>query len=129
MDVLIRLNSEDYPGTVTAISPEVVRGEVTVRIRFAGDLPPSLRQNQRLTARIQLEHRPNVLMVQRGPFFDDFRGFVLTLDGDRTHRRPVVLGGRSLGHIEIMEGVDEGDTVIVSALDISHSDKNILVTR
>lgn len=129
MDARIRLNGEDYPGVVTAISPEVVQGQVTVRIRFARDIPANLRQNQRLTARILLENRPDTLMVQRGPHFDNFRGYVFRLDGDRAHKTPVTLGGRSLSHIEISEGLREGDTLIISSLDLDSSDQTIVVTQ
>lgn len=129
MEASVRLNAHDYTGVVTAISPEVVRGQVAVRIRFVGELPPQLRQNQRLTARILLENRPAVLRVERGPYFERFPGYVLKLDGDRAYKVPVVLGGKSLRHVEIIEGLDEGDTVIVSAVEINSTDKDILITH
>ena len=40
-------------GAVTAIAPEVIANQVKVRLRFTGEVPENLRQNQRLTARIQ----------------------------------------------------------------------------
>ncbi len=129
MAAQIRLNGQEHTGIVTAISPEVVQGQVSVRIRFAGDPPANLRQNQRLTARILLENRSDTLMVKRGPHFDSFRGYVLKLEGERAHKLPVTLGGRSLSHIEILEGLTEGDTIIVSSLDIEANDENILVSN
>lgn len=129
MEAQIRLNGREHPGIVTAISPEVVQGQVSVRIRFAGEPPANLRQNQRLTARILIENRSNTLVVKRGPHFDNFRGYVFKIDGDRAHKLPVTLGGKSLSHIEILEGITEGDTVIISSIDIDESDKNILVSN
>lgn len=129
MEAQVRLNGQEHQGVVTAISPEVVQGQVSARIRFAGEAPPNLRQNQRLTARILLENRSDTLMVKRGPHFDNFRGYVLKLEGERAHKLPVTLGGRSLSHIEILEGLTEGDTIIVSSLDIEAEDENILVSN
>ncbi|MDQ2077744.1 efflux RND transporter periplasmic adaptor subunit [Marinimicrobium sp. ABcell2] len=129
MDAHIRLSGQDHPGVVTAISPEVVQGQVTARIRFAGEPPANLRQNQRLTARILLENRSDTLMVRRGPHFDNFRGYVFKLEGHKGHKTPVTLGGRSLSHIEIIDGLAEGDTIIVSALNIEPNENNILVSN
>ncbi|MET0331757.1 MAG: HlyD family efflux transporter periplasmic adaptor subunit, partial [Dyella sp.] len=63
-------NGNTWKGVVSAISPEVVNGEVAARLRFADQTPQQLRQNQRLSVRILLDHRDNVLTVQRGSFVD-----------------------------------------------------------
>src|SRR3546814_4379920 len=64
-------NGKTYKAEVSAVSPEVVNGEVNARLRFAeGQQPPGLRQNQRLSSRIVLDTRKNVLMVERGPFLE-----------------------------------------------------------
>ncbi|HEY7886526.1 MAG TPA: HlyD family efflux transporter periplasmic adaptor subunit [Cellvibrionaceae bacterium] len=117
----IQLNGEEFAGVLTAISPEVVGGVVTARIRFSGEMPPRLRQNQRLTARIKLENKPDTLMLERGPFFDSFRGYVFVVREARAEKIPVTLGSRSLRHIEILEGLDPGDQVIVSSVDVNNT--------
>src|SRR3546814_16515888 len=62
-------NGKVYKAEVSAVSPEVVNGEVNARLRFAdGQQPPGLRQNQRLSSRIVLDTRQNVPLVERGPF-------------------------------------------------------------
>src|SRR5690606_2884595 len=63
-----------HAAQVSAVSPEVVNGEVTARLRFTGDAPPGLRQNQRLGVRVLLDTREDVLMVERGPFVDQGGG-------------------------------------------------------
>ena len=47
----------NWDGTVSAVSPEVVNGEVAARVRFAGGTPEGLRQNQRLSVRVVLDQR------------------------------------------------------------------------
>lgn len=126
----ITLNGQNYSGLVTAISPEVVSNGVATRIRFADNVPENLRQNQRLTVRILLENKFDTLIVDRGSFFDNFRGDVFKLTGDKhATRTPVVLGGNSLKHMEIVEGLTEGDTIIISALPAKQSDEHILITN
>ena len=128
MEAEITLGGSNYPGVVTAISPEVINGGVSARIRFADQLPDNLRQSQRLTAKIFLENKPNALIVNRGSFFDGFRGHVYKLQNNKALRVPVVLGGSSLKHIEIMDGLQEGDSIIISSLTTSATDDQILIT-
>ena len=107
-----------YPGAVSAVSPEVVNGEVTARLRFADRQPPGLRQNQRLSARIVLDTRRNVLMVERGPFLEQDGGrFAYVMDGNRAVRRPIRAGTSSLNAVEIIDGLQPGDRVVVSGSD------------
>lgn len=128
MEAEITLSGSTYPGVVTAISPEVVNGGVSARIRFADVLPENLRQSQRLTAKILLENKPNVLIVNRGSFFDGFRGHVYKVQDNKALRVPVVLGGSSLKHVEIVEGLKEGDSIIISSLTTTATDEQILIT-
>ena len=129
MDAEITLGGTNYPGVVTAISPEVVNGGVSARIRFVDELPASLRQSQRLTAKILLENKPDALIVNRGSFFDDFRGHVYKVQDNKALRVPVMLGGSSLRHIEILEGLQPGDTIIISSLPTQMLDEQILITN
>jgi HlyD family secretion protein len=109
---------EPYEAHVAAVSPEVVNGEVTSRLRFSGKQPPGLRQNQRLSARIVMDTRKNVLQVERGPFVDEGGGrSAWVMDGDTAIKRPVRVGASSINAVEIMEGVKEGDRIVVSGSD------------
>ena len=108
-----------FPAKVSAVSPEVVNGEVTARLRFdEGQQPPGLRQHQRLSARIVLDTRKDVLMVERGPFVEQEGGrFAWVVEGRSAVRRPVQTGVSSLGYVEIVSGAKEGDRIVVSGSD------------
>ncbi|MEJ7745329.1 MAG: efflux RND transporter periplasmic adaptor subunit [Luteimonas sp.] len=109
---------EPYPGEVSAVSPEVVNGEVNARLRFGDKQPPGLRQNQRLSARVLLDTRRNVLQVERGPFLEEDGGrYAWVMDGDTAAKRPIRTGVSSLNAVEILEGVEPGDRVVVSGSD------------
>ena len=70
MQTEILVGGERYSGQLIAVSPEIVNNQVASRIRFNGDGPTNLRQNQRLTTRILLAEYQDVIMVQRGQFLD-----------------------------------------------------------
>ena len=107
-----------YTAEVAAVSPEVVNSEVAARVRFTGQQPPGLRQNQRLTVRMVLDTRRNVLMVQRGPFVEQGGGnSAYVMDGDIAIKRPVRTGASSLNSVEIIDGAQAGDRIVVSGAD------------
>jgi HlyD family secretion protein len=54
----------EYPGRVTAISPEVINNQVVATVAFDGDKPQGLKQNQRLTTRLTFESKRNVVKVR-----------------------------------------------------------------
>ena len=112
-------NNKTYAAEVAAVSPEVVNGEVNARLRFAnGQQPPQLRQNQRLSARIVLDTRRDVLMVERGPFLEQDGGrFAYVVDGNSAVRHPIQAGVSSLGAVEIISGLQPGDQIVVSGSD------------
>ena len=112
-------NNQAFPASVSAVSPEVVNGEVSARLRFdEGKQPPALRQNQRLSARILLDTRNNVLMVERGPFLEQGGGHAAwVMAGNIASRREIKTGAASLDAVEIISGLKEGDRVVVSGAD------------
>lgn len=103
---------------LAAVSPEVVNGEVTGRLRFKNQQPPGLRQSQRLSVRILLDTRRNVLMVERGPFLEQGGGnSAYVMDGSSAVKRPIRTGASSLNAVEILDGAKEGDRIVVSGAD------------
>jgi HlyD family secretion protein len=119
MAVEINMGGKKMPGEITAISPEVVGGQVQARVRFSGDQPRNLRQNLRLTARILLENRPDVMLVKRGAFLDQSGGrYAWKLNGQQQAERvPIQIGALGLNQVEIVSGLNEGDSIIISATD------------
>jgi HlyD family secretion protein len=113
------------------VSPEIVNNQVASRIRFAGDMPPNIRQNQRLTTRILLEERPDVLMLQRGQFLETGGGRVAyVLDGKGLAlRRTIRIGARSLAAVEIEDGLADGDAVIISGIEQFRGAESVLITN
>ena len=111
-------NGHVWKGLVSAISPEVVNGQVAARLRFDGETPKQLRQNQRLSVRVLLDKRDNVLTVQRGSFVDESGGSYAYLvhDGIAT-KTPIRVGASSIDKVEILDGLKEGDRIVISGTD------------
>ena len=126
----IRSGGKIYEGQLVAVSPEVVNNQVASRVRFAGESPTGLRQNQRLTTRILLAEYTDVLMVQRGQFLDSGGGrlaYVVTDDGV-AERRQIQTGARSLGAVQIVAGLNPGETIVISNLDPFRGAETVLLT-
>jgi HlyD family secretion protein len=116
MKAEIDYGGRKFAGLVTSISPEVQNSEVKGRMRFADQLPPGVRQNQRVSVRIVLDQRPDTLKVERGGF-TDVGTFVYVVDGDRAVKRDITLGAMSMGEVEIVSGLKEGESIVVSGVE------------
>lgn len=112
-------SGQPFPGEISAVSPEVVNGEVVARIRFSDQQPPGLRQSQRMSARVLLDTRKDVVKVERGPFVEQSGGrYAWVVNGSTATRRPVQFGVSSLGEVEIIQGLQPGERVVVSGTDL-----------
>ena len=108
-------NGQVWKGRIGSVSPEVVNGEVSARLRFDGAQPGQLRQNQRLSVRVLLDKRSNVLTVSRGSFVDEGGGrLAYVLRDGLAEKRAVRLGAMSLSKVEVQEGLQPGERVVVS---------------
>ena len=118
MSVEVNIGSTQATGKLSALSPEVVRNQVLARVRFDGQQPAGLRQSQRLTARILIEEKPDVLMLPRGPFVENEGGrAAYVMDGDVAMRRPIQIGATSVSAVEVVSGLQAGERVVVSGTD------------
>ena len=104
-------------GRVSRIDPAAREGTFTVDAALTGPLPPSARPDLSVDGTIELERLDNVLHVGR-PAFGQGNStvsmFRVTPDGQEAARTPVVLGRYSVNAIEIVNGLREGDQVILS---------------
>ena len=120
----------NWDGAVSAVSPEVVNGEVAARVRFAGGTPEGLRQNQRLSVRVVLDQRKDVLMVARGPWLDTEGGhFVYLVKDGLAERHPVSVGASSLSTVEILDGLQPGQRIVTSGTDVFNNAPSVVISR
>jgi HlyD family secretion protein len=123
-------DGDHWSASISGVSPEVVNGQVTARLRFGDAKPAGLRQSQRLAVRILLDRRDNVLMVDRGPFMDQDGGnsaYVVT--GNVAQRSPIQLGAASFSKVEILDGAAVGDQIVISGTDAFRGAERVVLSQ
>ena len=105
------------PGHVTRIDPAVENGTVTVDVALDGALPRGARPDLTVDGTIELERMDDVLFVGR-PVFGQEESVVslfrVEADGTHASRMRVSLGRASVNTIEVLEGLQPGDRVVLS---------------
>lgn len=105
------------PARVTRIDPAVQNGTVTVDCELLGPLPPGARPDLSVDGTIDLDRLQDVLYTGRPAFGNEnstISLFRLTPDGKTAIRVPVRVGRASVNNIQVVSGLNPGDTVILS---------------
>lgn len=104
-------------GQVQRIDPAAREGTFIVDVQLTGPIPPSARPDLSVDGTIELERLNNVLYMGRPAFGQGQQTvglFRLNPDGQEAIRVSVALGRNSVSTIEIVNGLREGDQVILS---------------
>ncbi len=105
------------PGRVSRIAPAVKEGLVTVDVALEGELPRGARPDLSVDGTVELEHLADVVYMPRPGFSqEDGSASVFRIEPDRihAHRVRVELGASSVSEIQVMEGLNVGDHVVLS---------------
>jgi HlyD family secretion protein len=111
-------------GRVSRIEQSIVNGTVTVDVAFKGSLPPGSRPDLSVDGTIQLEKLDDVVYVGRPAFGQENSSvtmFKLESDSKYANKVKVTFGRSSVNTIEIKDGLQVGDRVILS--DMSQYDQ------
>lgn len=103
-------------GQVSRIDPASQGGTVGVDITLDGELPAGARPDLNVDATIELERLTNVLFVESPTFGQENSTISLFKEGAARElvRTPVKIGRRSVQFVEVVEGLAEGDRVVLS---------------
>jgi HlyD family secretion protein len=105
------------PGHVTRIDPAVLNGTRTVDVALDGPLPPGAVPQLSVDGTIDLQRMSDVLYVGRPAFGNEnstITLFKIDPNGKTASRVPVKVGRASVTQIQVLEGLKEGDRVILS---------------
>jgi len=111
------------PGHVSRIDPTVLNGTRTVDIALDGALPPGAVPGLSVDGTIDLARMHDVVYMGRPALGNDnstLSLFKVDPDGKGAVRVPVKVGRASVNSMQVLEGLKEGDTVILS--DMSRED-------
>ena len=114
--VSIDTHSAVVPGRVIRIDPAAVQGTVTVDVQFDGPPPAGARPNLGVDGSVEIERLSDVLFVGRAAVSQahtDTQMFKVLPNGEAI-RVPVRVGRVSVSSVEVVEGLQEGDEVILS---------------
>lgn len=104
-------------GRVKRIDPAVLQGSVVVDVEIVDELPKGARPDLSVDGTIELERLEDVLYIGRpaiGQPNSMVSLFKLDEGGEYADLVPVGMGRSSVGLIEIVSGLSEGDEVILS---------------
>ena len=129
MRVEVRIGAQTVGGELMTIAPEVLNRQVLARVRL--DAPPEgLRQSQRVSARVLIEEKPDVLKLARGPFLETQGGrFAYVMDDGDAVRRPITLGATAVSAVEIVDGLAEGERVVIAGTDLFENAERVQVNE
>ncbi len=114
---LIDTHNGVVPGHVTRIDPAVLNGTRTVDVSLDGPLPSGAVPQLSVDGTIDLAQLKNVLYVGRPALGNEnstLSLFKIDPDGKGATRVAVKVGRASVNNIQVLEGLKQGDTVILS---------------
>ncbi|MEW5900596.1 MAG: efflux RND transporter periplasmic adaptor subunit, partial [Acidobacteriota bacterium] len=124
------LAGKTYKVDVKKIYPEVRDGKFDVDFEFIGDHPAGLKRGQSLRIRLDLVDSAGVLLLARGDYYRSSSGkwvYVLDETGKGALKRKIRIGRQTSQVLEVVEGLSEGEGVIVSSYEsFKNSDRLIL---
>ncbi len=115
--VLVDTRTDTVRGSVRRVDPNVEGGQVLVEVFLEGEMPEGARAALSVDGTVEVERLDDVLHVDR-PAYGQSQStvslFRLVDDGDEAVRVPVRLGRGSVNRIEVLEGLQEGDQIILT---------------
>ena len=113
----IDTRNDTIVGQVVRIDPSVQNGTVTIDVALPADLPRSARPDLSIDGNVVIQRLDDVTYVGRpayGQANQRVGMFKLVEDGQFAERVNVMLGASSVNEIAVIEGLQEGDIVILS---------------
>jgi len=114
---LFSLEDHAYEARVVKIYPQIANGSFKVDLQFSAETPAGLHTGQAVDIRLELGGARPAILLPNGPFYQDTGGrwaFVVAPDGHSATRRSVRLGRRNPQYVEVIEGLQAGEQVIIS---------------
>jgi HlyD family secretion protein len=118
---------------ITKVYPEVRNGTFAVDMEFTSSIPKQIRIGQTARIRLELGESQDALLIRKGGFYQSTGGqwvFVIDEDNNIAERRDIRIGRQNPRYYEVLEGLAEGEKVIISSYDtFGDNDKLILKNK
>jgi membrane fusion protein, multidrug efflux system len=106
-----------FEGRIATIDTRI--GQVSRAFRVRAIIPNpdlTLPAGMFMHVEVVLEERPAVLIPEEAVIAEGDGAFVFTVEDERARRRPVRLGQRTAGTVEVLEGLEAGEAVVRQGL-------------
>jgi HlyD family secretion protein len=115
LPVSIKINDEYLQGSVANIQPTIKDGIITAVIALKDKASALLKSNLRVDVLIITDRKDKVLRIKKGPAINaEGLREVFVIRGDTAVKTPVKIGLASFDDYEVLDGLIEGDEVIIS---------------
>ncbi len=125
------MNGQDYTLRIHRIYPEVINGSFEVDMVFVGGSPDNIKRGQTISLKLSLSDDSQARLLAKGGFYQSTGGkwvYVLNEDGSAARKRNIVVGRQNPNYYEVIEGLNDGEIVIVSSYE-NYGDKDELVLK
>jgi HlyD family secretion protein len=122
---------QTYRLEVKKIYTEVTGGSFQVDLKFLDEAPDNIKRGQTVQMRLMFSRPEDALIVKRGGFFQETGGnwiYVVDNSNEFAVKREIRIGRQNTRYYEVLEGLAQGERVIVSSYD-SFGDKEKLIFR
>lgn len=115
MPVRVMIDGQPLPGRLANVYPTIENGAVKFAVDLDDARHPKLRNNLRADVLVVTASRANTLRLPKGPFAQGgARESVFVIHGGRAVRRTVRFGVSGYDYLEVLDGLSEGEEVILS---------------
>ena len=114
MRAKVVLDGVTIDGVIESVDPRIVSGVVKFFVTLDQPSHRQLRNNLRVDVAVVTGARNNTLIVRRGALGRTDAKHAFVIRDDMAVRMPVRFGLTGMDQIEILEGLSEGDAVVIS---------------
>lgn len=125
------MDGKTFMLTVNKIYPEVTNGTFEVDMLFVGEQPGNIKRGQSISLKLSLSDETQATLLAKGGFYQTTGGnwvYVLDANGGVARKRDIRVGRQNPNYYEVLEGLNDGDIVIVSSYE-NFGDKDELVLK
>lgn len=129
-EVDVRNQDKDLTGTIENIMPAITQGMMECIIHIdKGDIS-NLRPAQQLEIRVIISKKDKVLRLPNGPYYKD-RGYkeMYVVRGNKAYRTKILFGDSNFDYVEVLDGLKEGEKVILSDIGEKYTREEIRVKK
>lgn len=122
---------KNYTLKIKKIYPQVVNGAFEADMVFMGAAPDGIKRGQSVSVKLELSAEEQATLLQRGGFYQTTGGnwvYVIDPASGNARKRSVRLGRQNPNFYEVLDGLQEGEVVIVSGYE-NFGDKDELVLK